>query len=200
MISGATSAALCICLPGYYSGACLLCDAGYYCAGAVRIKCPPNTFAPPGASNQSDCECMPGFMGSPPGGCVPCLPNTFCSSGKATACGNNSMAAAWATSIDNCSCIPGFYEAGGCVPCPSDRYVEFFFDVARLFTVLGAATAPAVRVSFGASETRPQSDGCKAPTLARAAATMAFFRARVRPVRPTGSRAACLILVHHVSS
>ena len=42
-------------------GSCQLCDAGFFCVGGnSTAKCPPNTFAPPGASNVSFCACVPG--------------------------------------------------------------------------------------------------------------------------------------------
>ena len=152
-VEGSDSPSFCKCVPGYYAftltavsavtgGAvvgCQLCDANFVCAGGaannnnnnastaagVMIKCPANTFAPPGTS--ASCACLPGFTrNDSAAGCIACPANTFCSSGNATACGNNSMAGAGATSSDNCSCIPGFFlssqQAQGCVACPINSY------------------------------------------------------------------------------
>lgn len=43
---------------------CLQCLAGEYCFNGNAVKCPPNSFSPPGSTDASNCTCSAGFARS----------------------------------------------------------------------------------------------------------------------------------------
>lgn len=43
---------------------CLPCLAGEYCFNGNTVKCPPNSYSPPGSIDASNCTCSPGFARS----------------------------------------------------------------------------------------------------------------------------------------
>jgi hypothetical protein len=43
---------------------CLQCFPGEYCYNGNTVKCPPNSYSPPGSIDASNCTCSPGFARS----------------------------------------------------------------------------------------------------------------------------------------
>ena len=81
------------CIPGYRKDTstkeCLACDADHYCPARMDVifHCPPETSAPPGSGEITECWCQQGYYGKNPkydrgvfltADCQPCTVDKFC--------------------------------------------------------------------------------------------------------------------------
>lgn len=141
-----------ICPAGHYEDAdnCIPCDTGKYSdtVGAnddlVCHDCPTNAISGAGSSHISQCECKPGFSGSPCTKCVNgtwkdttgsesctnCDPNTYWpvqaldkDSNKCHACPQHSTSSPQTHDIANCDCDEGHKRTNDtCELCAAGKY------------------------------------------------------------------------------
>ena len=95
--------------PGAPDGyACVVCPADSFCAGELRVECPPASSAPRGARSADDCQCHAGTLRTAlPNGtafeCALCPPTMVCHAGGAV-----EFCAANASNVNfACRCAPG---------------------------------------------------------------------------------------------
>lgn len=110
---------------------CVTCPAGAYCPGgdAGIVPCFEDSSSEAGASQNTDCTCLPGFHLSAVDQCTPCSVNTYCPGNNLPVdCPDNSKTyGTHSTHRLDCHCNPGFYRKGAedtfeCPVCTVDDY------------------------------------------------------------------------------
>jgi uncharacterized protein YciI len=107
--------------------------AGYAAAVIVNetqeevapAQCPENSTSPIGATQLTQCHCLPGYKGNASQGtpCSPCDMGQYCSGGIMGLCPKGSAAPPLSNSSSDCVCDLGFYgPATGCRQCPANSY------------------------------------------------------------------------------
>jgi hypothetical protein len=149
MYTPTSGSAFCYCVPGTYPNitydACAPCEAGFYCDGNTKTRCPDQSSAAPGAVGRGECVCDPsthyGDLSRAGGVCLPRPPGYVCqttnnaSSVVVVGCG---CAAQWvavpmgAGGLMRCRspCVAGQFarlqprsqDLQACVACPPDTY------------------------------------------------------------------------------
>ena len=91
--AGATTEAMCVCVPGHYGPGCARCVEGQYCESGNASVCPSNSHSSSGAASVYDCACNAGFYGVG-GQCRLCLQDAYCLGGAHIAnCTGNAVTA-----------------------------------------------------------------------------------------------------------
>ena len=136
-LSGADSAALCVCEPGFtlQNGVCAPCAAGLFKPDAgddACLACPSGSTSLPASVSSSECVCQSGKF-SEGGACVSCAVGTykpFTGNGSCPACqGTMTTLGSGSTSLEDCLCREGHFgsaggavDGSGCSECPEDSY------------------------------------------------------------------------------
>ena len=110
------------------------CPADSYCPDqSTVIRCPPNSSAPVGSAQESNCTCVPGLFGAARN-CSVCRPDFFCPGATAEPypCIANSSTRGRAAADDpeDCECDAGLYRAyaddsfsgSECRVCPENSF------------------------------------------------------------------------------
>ncbi|KAJ1465826.1 hypothetical protein T484DRAFT_1647703, partial [Baffinella frigidus] len=127
----------CLCVAGYYGhpgssrGDCVECEAGGWCPGGdmESYQCVPNSMAPVGSTNYTDCVCEPRYHGPDGGNCQYCTPDEYCPGGTDSLdCPSDSGSPAGAMDQRSCQCDGGYEGPPGgpasCTVCGVNTYAN----------------------------------------------------------------------------